>query len=147
VTFSMLFKRKVNFRHIQLWLWVCLSKEKLTLDITKYDFEYVCQINSQFFLWQTYSKLYLDISKLNFFFRIKIKILLLNYNIFISIKINNNLNVKLRNTHLLVTLSMFVKGKVDFRHIQIWLLECLLKEKLTLNMFKYDFEYACQKKN
>jgi hypothetical protein len=46
-----------------------------------------------------------------------------------------------------MTLSMFVKGKVDFRHVQIWLWVCLSKEKFTLNMFKYDFEYVCQRKS
>jgi hypothetical protein len=34
-------KRKVDFRHVQIWLWVCLSKEKLTLDMCKYDIKYV----------------------------------------------------------------------------------------------------------
>jgi hypothetical protein len=46
-----------------------------------------------------------------------------------------------------MTLNMFVKGKVDFRHVEIWLRECLSKEKLTLDMSKYDFEYVCQRKN
>jgi hypothetical protein len=41
-----------------------------------------------------------------------------------------------------MTLSMFVRGKVEFRHVQIWLWVSLLKEKLTLDMTKYDFEYA-----
>jgi hypothetical protein len=36
----MFFKRKVDIGYVQIWLWVCFSKEKLTLDITKYDFEY-----------------------------------------------------------------------------------------------------------
>jgi hypothetical protein len=54
----MFVKGKVDFKHIEIWLWmwlskeklildmskiwlwVCFSKEKLTLDITKYDFEY-----------------------------------------------------------------------------------------------------------
>jgi hypothetical protein len=35
-----------------------------------------------------------------------------------------------------MTLSMFVKGKVDFR--QLWV--CLSKEKLTLDMTKCVFE-------
>jgi hypothetical protein len=70
-----------------------------------------------------------------------------------------------------MTLSIFVKGKIDFKCVQIWLWVCLWKEKLTLNgkvdfkcvqiwlwvclsnkklildMSKYDFEYDCQKKN
>jgi hypothetical protein len=40
-----------------------------------------------------------------------------------------------------MTLSMFVKGKVDFKCVQIWLWVCLLKEKLTLNMSKYDSKW------
>jgi hypothetical protein len=56
--------------------------KNLTLDMSKYDFEYV---------WQRKSWLY-----------------------------------TCRN----MTLSMFVKGKVDFR-------------QLTLDMSKYDFEYVC----
>jgi hypothetical protein len=39
-----------------------------------------------------------------------------------------------------VTLNMFVNGKVNFRHDEIWLWVYLSKEKLILNMFKYDFE-------
>jgi hypothetical protein len=60
-----------------------------------------------------------------------------------------------------MTLNMFVRGKVDFRHVQIWLWVCLLKEKhvqiwpwvcllkeeLTLDMSKYDFEYVYQRKS
>jgi hypothetical protein len=46
-----------------------------------------------------------------------------------------------------MTLNMFVKEKVDFRHVQIWVLVCLLKEKLTLNMSKYDFEYVYKKES
>jgi hypothetical protein len=42
-----------------------------------------------------------------------------------------------------MTLSMFVKGKVDFRYVEIWLGVCLSKEKLTLDMSKYDFENVC----
>jgi hypothetical protein len=42
VDFKYIFKRKVDFRHDQIWHWVCLLKEKLTLDISKYDFGYVC---------------------------------------------------------------------------------------------------------
>jgi hypothetical protein len=41
-------KGKVDFRHVWIWLWVCLSKEKLTLDMSKYDLEYVCQRKSWF---------------------------------------------------------------------------------------------------
>jgi hypothetical protein len=40
MTLSMFIKGKVDLRHVQKWLWVCLSKEKSTSDITKYDFEY-----------------------------------------------------------------------------------------------------------
>jgi hypothetical protein len=55
-----------------------------------------------------------------------------------------------------MTLSMFVKGKVDIRHVQIWLWICLLNEKLNLDTSKsnfkldmiiYDFDYVCQKKS
>jgi hypothetical protein len=46
-----------------------------------------------------------------------------------------------------MTLSMFVKGMVDFKYIQIWHWVCLSKENLTLNMTKYDFKYVCQIKN
>jgi hypothetical protein len=42
---------------------------------------------------------------------------------------------------------MFVKGKVDFKCVQIWLWVCLSKEKLTLNVSKYDFKYVCQRKS
>jgi hypothetical protein len=42
-----------------------------------------------------------------------------------------------------MSLNMFIKGKLDFRHDQIWLWVCLSKEKLTLDMSKYDFEYVC----
>jgi hypothetical protein len=45
-----------------------------------------------------------------------------------------------------MTLSMFVKGKVDFRYVEIWLWVCLFKEKLTLDMTKYDMECVCQRK-
>jgi hypothetical protein len=49
-----------------------------------------------------------------------------------------------------MSLSTFVKGKVDFKHVEIWLWVYswnwvwLSKEKLTLNISKYDFEYVCQ---
>jgi hypothetical protein len=95
MTLSMFVKGKVDFRHIQIWVWVSLSKEKLTLDMSKYDFECICQRKS--WLW-----------------------ILPN-----------------------MTSSMFVKGKVDFRCVQIWLWVFLLKEKLSLYMSKYDFEYFC----
>jgi hypothetical protein len=42
-----------------------------------------------------------------------------------------------------MTLSIFVEGKVDFRCVQIWLWVFLLKEKFTLDVSKYDFEYVC----
>jgi hypothetical protein len=35
-----------------------------------------------------------------------------------------------------MTLSIFVKGKVDFRCVEIWLWVFLLKEKLTLDDFR-----------
>jgi hypothetical protein len=37
-----LFKGKVDFRCVKIWLWVFLLNEKLTLDVSKYDFEYFC---------------------------------------------------------------------------------------------------------
>jgi hypothetical protein len=40
MTLSMFIREKVDFRYVQIWLWVCFSKEKLTLDMSKYDFEY-----------------------------------------------------------------------------------------------------------
>jgi hypothetical protein len=40
---NMFAKGKVEFRNVKIWLWICLSKENLTLDMSKYDFEYVCQ--------------------------------------------------------------------------------------------------------
>jgi hypothetical protein len=46
-----------------------------------------------------------------------------------------------------MTLNIFIKGKVDFRCVQIWLRVCLSKEKLTLDVSKYDIEYVCQKKS
>jgi hypothetical protein len=46
-----------------------------------------------------------------------------------------------------MTLSMFVKGKVDFKCVQIWLWVCLSKGKLTLDMSEYDFKYVFQKKS
>jgi hypothetical protein len=92
--------------------WICLSKEKLILNMSKYDLnmfvkekvdfkhvqvwlEYVCQKKSWFWTYPN------------------------------------------------IILSIFVKEKVDFRHIQIWLWVCLSKEKLTINISKYDFEYFC----
>jgi hypothetical protein len=42
-----------------------------------------------------------------------------------------------------ITLNIFIKGKVDFTCVQIWLWVFLLKEKLTLDVSKYDFEYFC----
>jgi hypothetical protein len=60
MTLNMFIKEKLDFRHDQIWHWVCLSKEKydqiwhwiclskekLTLDMSKYVFEYVCQKKS-----------------------------------------------------------------------------------------------------
>jgi hypothetical protein len=45
-----------------------------------------------------------------------------------------------------MTLNMFVKGKVDFRHFQIRPWVFLSKEKLTLDMSKYDFKYIVEGK-
>jgi hypothetical protein len=45
-----------------------------------------------------------------------------------------------------MTLSIFVKGKVDFRCVQIWLWVFLLKEKLTINMTKYNYKYNKKEK-
>jgi hypothetical protein len=126
----MFVKRKVHLRHVQIWLWICLSNEKLNLDIykcvelwpwvclskekltlymSKYDFEYVSQRKS----WlKTCSNITLSM--------------------FIWLYTCPN-----------ITLSMFVKGKVDLRHIQIWLWICLSKKSFTLDMSKYDFEYVC----
>jgi hypothetical protein len=69
MTLSILVKGKVDFR----WFWVFLLKEKFTLDMSKYDFEYVCQRKVDFrhieiFLWVCLSKekLTLDMSKYDF---------------------------------------------------------------------------------
>jgi hypothetical protein len=48
MTLSIFVKGKVDFRHVQIWLWICLSKEKLTLDVSKYDIEYIYQGKSWF---------------------------------------------------------------------------------------------------
>jgi hypothetical protein len=61
MTLSMFIKEEFNFRHDQIWLWVCLSKEKLTLGMSKYDFEYVLKgkvdfIHIQIWLWVCLSK-------------------------------------------------------------------------------------------
>jgi hypothetical protein len=45
-----------------------------------------------------------------------------------------------------MSLSMFVKGKVDFKHVKIWLWVYLWKENLTLDMSKYNFEYDNERK-
>jgi hypothetical protein len=74
ITLSMFVKGKVDFKCVRIWLWVCLSNEKLTLDMSKYDIKY------------------------------------------------------------------FVKGKVDFRYVWIWLWVYLWKEKLTLDMTKYYYK-------
>jgi hypothetical protein len=47
MTLNMFVKGKFNFRHVQIWLWVCLLKEKLTLDVSKYDFEYFFEMKSR----------------------------------------------------------------------------------------------------
>jgi hypothetical protein len=64
----------IDFRYVQIWFWVCLSKEKLTLDMSKYDFEYVCQEGKidfrhvEIWLWVCLlkEKLTLDITKYDF---------------------------------------------------------------------------------
>jgi AAA15 family ATPase/GTPase len=43
MTLNKFVKEKVDFKYDQIWLWVSLSKQKLTLDISKYDFENVIQ--------------------------------------------------------------------------------------------------------
>jgi hypothetical protein len=73
-------------------------KGKLTLCISKYNFEYVCERKSWLYTCPN------------------------------------------------MTLSMFVKEKFDFIHVQMWLWVFLLKEKLTLDMSKYDFEYFVKRK-
>jgi hypothetical protein len=81
--------RNLTIHKLQSW------KKNLTLDMSKYDFKYVCQKKS----WlQTCPN---------------------------------------------ITLNMFVKGKINFKYIQVWLLICLPKKELTLDMSKYDFEYVC----
>jgi predicted nucleic acid-binding Zn finger protein len=99
MTLNIFVKGKVDFRHVQIWLWICLSKEKLTLNISKYYFEYVCQKKSWFYTCPN------------------------------------------------MTLSMFVKGKLEFRHVEIWIWVSLTMENLNLDMSKYDFEYVCQRKS
>jgi hypothetical protein len=39
---------------------------------------------------------------------------------------------------------MFVKRKVDFKHVEVLLWVCLSKIKLTLDISKYDFKYVYQ---
>jgi hypothetical protein len=46
MTLNMFVKEKVDFRYVQILLWVYLSKEELTSDMSKYNFEYVCQRKS-----------------------------------------------------------------------------------------------------
>jgi hypothetical protein len=75
MTLSMFIKGKFDFRHVQVWLWICLSKEELTLDMIKYDFMYVYQRKNWIWIYPN------------------------------------------------MTLSMFIKGKVDFGHVQIWLVK------------------------
>jgi hypothetical protein len=99
MTLSMFVKREVDFRHVEIWLWILSWEKNLALDMTKYDFEYVCQRKS----W-----LYICLNR---------------------------------------TLNMFVKGKFNFRHIQIWHWVCLSKGRLTSNTSKYNFEYVCQRKS
>jgi hypothetical protein len=69
MTLSMFVKGKVDFRCVQIWLWVFLLKEKLTLDVSKYDFEYFYQ-HVQIWYWVCLSmekeKLTLDMSKYDF---------------------------------------------------------------------------------
>jgi hypothetical protein len=51
MTLSKFVKEKVEFNHVQIWLWVYLSKEKLTLDMSKYDFKYVFQSKNWLYTW------------------------------------------------------------------------------------------------
>jgi hypothetical protein len=102
----------------QIWLWVCLSKEKLTLEIKKYDFEYFVCLSKE--------KLTIDMFKYYFDYFCQKKSWLYTYS----------------NT----SLSINEKEKVEFTHIEIWHWIYFSKKKLTLDMSKYDFEYVCQRK-
>jgi hypothetical protein len=115
--FEMFVKRKVDFRHIQIWLWVQSWKKDLTLGMLKYDFEYACQRKSWF--WTLPNMI---------------------LNVFIKGKVD------FRHYQKWLWVQSW-KGKFDFRHVQIRLWVCLSKEKLTLDVSKYDFEYVCQKKS
>jgi hypothetical protein len=113
MTLIIFVKWKVDFKHVEIWLWiclsnekhiqiwhtVCLSKENLTLNISKYDIEYDHERKS--WLWTCPN----------------------------------------------MTLGMFVKRKIDFKHIKIWHWVFLSKEKLTLDITKNDFKYVCQRKS
>jgi predicted nucleic acid-binding Zn finger protein len=144
----MLVKGKVDFRHIQIWHWVCLSKEKLTLYMSKYDIEYICQRKSWFC---TCPKMTLSMfvkGKVDFIHvQIWLSIYLSKKNLTLDMSKYDFENVCQRKSWFKrfrnMTLSMIVKGKVDFRYVEIWLWVLLLKEKLTLNVSKYDFEYYC----
>jgi hypothetical protein len=71
MTLSTSVKGKINFRNVQIWLWVYLWKEKLTLDMSMYDFKYVEKVyfrHIHIWLWVCLSKvkLTLDMSKYDF---------------------------------------------------------------------------------
>jgi predicted nucleic acid-binding Zn finger protein len=150
MTLSMFVKGKFDFKHVQIWLWVCLLKEKLTLNISKYDLQYVCERKS----WlQTCTNMILNMfikGKLDFRnVQVWLWVCLLKEKLTLNISKYDFEYVCQRKTQTCpdMTLSMFMKGKVDFRHVQIWLWLQSWKKKLTLNMSKYDFEYVCWRKS
>jgi hypothetical protein len=117
MTLSIFVKGKVDLKHIKIWLWVYLSKEKLTLDMWKYDFKYVCQRKN----W-----------------------LLICPNMISSMSVKKKVDFKhVQIWHWVFLL----KEKFNFRYVQIWLWVCLWKEKLTSDMSKYDFDYVCERKS
>jgi predicted nucleic acid-binding Zn finger protein len=155
---SVFVKNTIDFGHTQIWLWVFLLKENLTLDVSicpnmtlsmfvkgKVDFRHI-----QIWLWVCLSKekLTLNMSKYDFEYVYQMKSWLRTWpNMTLSTFIKGKVNFRHVQICPNMTLSIFVKGKVDFRHIEIWLWVCLWKEKLTLDTSKYDFEYVCQKKS
>jgi hypothetical protein len=109
-------KKKFSLYVTKIWVWVQTWKKKLNLDMLKYDFEYNHEKK----------KLNLKMTKNKFEY-----------------------NHEKKNsiwTWWNVSLSTIMKEKFEFKHDQIWLWVYLLKEKLTLDMFKYNFEYVCQRK-
>jgi hypothetical protein len=144
-------KAKINFRYVQIWLWVCLLKEKLTLDISKYDFEYDHEREAWFqtslsMILITFVKGKVDSRHVQNWLWVFLSKEKLTFNIS---KCDFNYFYQKKSwlqTCPNMTLGMFIKRKVDFRHVQIWLWMCLSKEKLILDMSKYDSEYVCQRK-